>query len=104
MLADDATEADEDRHDQLLANLKTKFAQKIRECLLEGQVDAIFSSRISSNGIPKVLVQSPIGDVLRLTDEQKKKIADSSDKISKKIAAFEMEIRKEACKAVFDEL
>ena len=87
-----------------LSALKAKYASKIRECLLEEQVDSIFSSQILGKGIPKVLLESQIGDALRLTDEQKKRIANSSDEISKKIVAFQLEIREEACKAVFKEL
>ncbi len=104
VISDDPTEADERKYDLLQQKLKDRFAKKIRDCLMDGQVEAIFSSRILDKGVPKVLVESQIGAVLRLTDDQKKRIAKSSDEISKKIGEFQREIRREACKAVFDEL
>ena len=79
--------------------LRDRFVAEVQGCLLDWQVDALVETRLYDRGLPRVLTDSALESVLRLEADQKKRIAASADKISRKIEAFYNEIR-ERCAGI----
>ncbi len=86
------------------SKLKTKLTQDINKVLLPHQLSHVSQMDVTKVGIPKLLVKSPVGDLLELTDGQKRRIELKSDALAKKIEKFIHESRQEAYGIVFDEL
>ncbi len=84
--------------------LERKFVSEIRECLLDSQVEALRHCRLQASGVVRLLVDSPIGDVLRIQPAQQTRIRAASNQIAEKIAKFNQEIREESFQKIMGEL
>lgn len=80
------------------------FTNRLSKILLDHQVDIINSFDVHTVGVPKVITESEIAEVLQLTDKQKEAIRARSDKIAMKIHDFVHDIRKESFDAIIGEL
>ncbi len=84
--------------------LQQQFINEIRECLLDSQVEALRNTDITYKGVAKLLVDSPMEQVLRIRPDQKERIRAASNRIAEKIAKFNQEIREESIAKIFREL
>ncbi len=84
--------------------LKETFVREVEDCLVSSQIDSLTESRLVDKGLPRLLTDSSLVEVLRIRPDQKTRISESADRIAKKIAQFSSEIREESCQTILAEL
>lgn len=87
-----------------IMDLKQDAMSKMVEVLLPEQLETLMPFDIQSHGLPKALVKSPLGEVLELTEEQKKKIEKESEKLAREFEEFAKKMRQRSYDIVFDTL
>jgi len=96
---------DEENYQKVLASeAKQKLLKEFNEILLPHQLSYVSQMDVTRVGLPKLLTQSPIGDILELTDGQKRRIKHQSEALAQKVEKFIHESRHEAFAIIFDEL
>lgn len=101
-ISDDRSLSEQQRRNRIgMARIET--GNKIAEVLLPKQLLQLDRLDIR-RGIPKLLVNTEIGDVLLLSERQKEAIKSKSDKLAMEIEKMIEDYRQEAADIVFDEL
>jgi hypothetical protein len=81
-----------------------EFRERFNEVMLPHQLEAILSMDALRVGFAKTVTESPVGDILKVTDRQKEKIRKRADALADKIEKFNREIREESLDIVAEEL
>jgi hypothetical protein len=85
-------------------DLRKEFVSKLDAILLDHQFEFAMALDVGESGIPKSLVESELGNVLELTEQQKLRIKQNSEAVVRKLMDFSQEIRKEAFSTFASEL
>ena len=100
----DSIDLNKNERKSAIAEVKHDAMKKMVEVLLPEQLEALLPFDIQSHGLPKALVESPLGEVLELTEAQKKKIEKESDQLARQFEAFAKKMRQRSYDIVFDTL
>lgn len=94
--------------EKVIEDEKRKLARAhrdaIRKTLLPHQLLDLAKMGIYTAGLPKALTESPLGAIIELTDSQKDRIQDRSQRLAEKIEKFMHESRQELHDIVAEEL
>lgn len=95
-------------HDAQIQKKKNRLIRKLNEdvnsILMPHQLEFLSNMNLSRKGLPKMLAETPIGDLIGLSDGQKQRIEHQADKLAKKIEKTVHELRQEAFDIVIHEL
>lgn len=83
--------------------LKKAYANEILDIFLPQQLQG-FSNTGLADGLPKILTESPVGEILELSKEQKERIQIKSNKLAKEIEEFVQKTRQQAADIALEEL
>lgn len=87
-----------------IAAARHVVCEKVGEVLLPKQLKRLHRWDMDTDGLPKLLVNSEVGNALELTERQKEAIKTKSEKLAIRIKEMVEEFRQEAADIVVDEL
>lgn len=84
--------------------VNSDLTSEVCNILRDEQLEDLVQMNVLSTGMPKLLLNSKMGDIIVLSETQRSKIKASSDRIARKVEKFVDEIRRESADAVMLEL
>lgn len=85
-------------------NLKRKYTRRMTEIMIDHQIDNFFEWDVEKIGLPKLVVDTPVGDAIGLEDAQKQRIRKKAKLLKEKIERFIEEVQTESLELITDEL
>lgn len=100
----DNKELDDQSRRNLLFSVKRRYLVEINDVLLPFQLEKMVEWNPVQTGLPKLLTESPVGNLLKLTEAQREKIRVESDNLAEEIDEFVHQARRRAHRIVWGEL
>ena len=84
--------------------LESEFRVEVAEIFLPHQLQILQHANIGQSGMPRLLVDSPIGEILEISESQRERIREKSDLLAKEIESALQKLRQDAADILAEEL